>query len=137
VTVTDFGVAEGRVFLVMEYLEGYDLRAKLRQCRIISLPETVEILAQVCAALDKAHRRGLIHRDLKPDNILLVRDEESGTEQVKVLDFGIAKLKTPTTSLAALTERGMMVGTPCYMSPEQCQGEELDARSDIYALAGC
>src|SRR5205085_12703899 len=75
-----------------------------------------------------------VHRDLKPDNIWLLTREGSTEEIVKVLDFGIAKLKTQAGPNANLTQQGMIVGTPHYMSPEQCRGEELDARSDIYSL---
>jgi eukaryotic-like serine/threonine-protein kinase len=133
IIVTDFGVTEDHVYLVMEYLEGQDLRKRLRQTKTLSVEEAVRIVVQVCAAVDLAHRRDLIHRDIKPDNILLVSDEETGGEQVKVLDFGIAKLRS-SGDLATLTERGAMIGTPYYMSPEQCRGESLDPRSDIYSI---
>jgi serine/threonine-protein kinase len=134
VSVTDFGVTkEGAVYLVMEYLEGYDLREKLRRVKVIDAEETVRIMTQTCAAIEEAHRKGIVHRDLKPDNIWLLKREGSADEHVKVLDFGIAKLKTQG-SASNLTQQGMIVGTPHYMSPEQCRGEELDARSDIYSL---
>jgi serine/threonine-protein kinase len=135
VSVTDFGVTkEGTVYLVMEYLEGGDLRDKLRKVKAFGPVETVRIMMQTCAAIDEAHRKGIVHRDLKPDNIWLLKTEGSPDEQVKVLDFGIAKLKTAGPGAANLTQQGMIVGTPHYMSPEQCRGEELDARSDIYSL---
>ena len=134
VSVTDFGVTkEGTVYLVMEYLEGGDLRERLKKVGIVSPPDAVRIIVQTCAAIDEAHRKGIVHRDLKPDNIwLLSRDDID--DQVKVLDFGIAKLKTQGNQSSNLTQQGMVVGTPHYMSPEQCRGEELDSRSDIYAL---
>ncbi|HQR37405.1 MAG TPA: bifunctional serine/threonine-protein kinase/formylglycine-generating enzyme family protein [Blastocatellia bacterium] len=134
VSVTDFGVTkEGTVYLVMEYLEGGDLRERLKKVGILSPADSVRIIAQTCAAIEEAHRKGIVHRDLKPDNIwLLTRDDID--DQVKVLDFGIAKLKTQGPQSSNLTQQGMVVGTPHYMSPEQCRGEELDSRSDIYAL---
>lgn len=135
VSVTDFGVTkDGTVYLVMEYLEGSDLRDRLRKEKAIGPEDTVRIMIQTCAAIEEAHRKGIVHRDLKPDNIWLLRREGTKEEQVKVLDFGIAKLKTQGPGVSNLTQQGMIVGTPHYMSPEQCRGEELDARSDIYSL---
>jgi serine/threonine-protein kinase len=134
VAVTDFGVTMGNTvaYLVMEFLEGLDLRQKIKQQRLLGFDETYYITRQICAALHAAHAKGIIHRDLKPDNIWIIEGPD-GSEQVKVLDFGIAKLKS-TTGMINLTQQGAIVGTPHYMSPEQCQGEELDARSDIYSL---
>jgi serine/threonine-protein kinase len=134
VAVTDFGVTldNSTAYLVMEFLEGTDLREAIKQKKIMGYEDTFFILQQVCSALDEAHAKGIVHRDLKPDNIWLIRGNDS-IEQVKVLDFGIAKLKT-TTDMIKLTQQGIIVGTPHYMSPEQCRGEELDARSDIYSL---
>jgi serine/threonine-protein kinase len=116
----------------MEFLEGTELRDKIKRQRGIDYEETFIIAQQTCAALNAAHSKGVVHRDLKPDNIWLVKSEE-GETLVKVLDFGIAKLKV-TSELSKLTQQGMIVGTPYYMSPEQCRGEDLDARSDIYSL---
>ncbi len=134
VAVTDFGVTlnNSTAYLVMEFLEGADLRENIKKEKRLGYEDTVLIVGQICSALDAAHAKGIVHRDLKPDNIWLVRSDE-GIEQVKVLDFGIAKLKT-TTEMMKLTQQGFIVGTPRYMSPEQCKGEELDARSDIYSL---
>ena len=134
VAVTDFGVTldNSTAYLVMEFLEGADLRESIKQKKRMEYEDTYFILQQVCSALEEAHAKGIVHRDLKPDNIWLVRGNDS-IEQVKVLDFGIAKLKT-TTEMIKLTQQGIIVGTPHYMSPEQCRGEELDARSDIYSL---
>jgi len=134
VAVTDFGVTKdtGIAYLVMEFLEGVELRQKIKQQKQLDYEETFFIVQQTCAALQAAHAKGIIHRDLKPDNIWLLPTED-GITRVKVLDFGIAKLKT-TTETSALTQQGMIVGTPYYMSPEQCRGEELDARSDIYSM---
>lgn len=134
VAVTDFGVTRDNsiAYLVMEFLEGTDLRENIKKIKRLEYEDTVLIVRQICSALEAAHAKGIIHRDLKPDNIWLVHSGE-GIEQVKVLDFGIAKLKT-TTEMMKLTQQGIIVGTPHYMSPEQCRGEELDARSDIYSL---
>lgn len=132
--VTDFGVTQDNIFyLVMEYLEGRSLRDKMRQEGQVSLEDTAKIIAQVCDAVEAAHKRNIIHRDLKPDNIFLQKDEHR--EVVKVLDFGIAKItQSNAASTAGLTSAGMIVGTPYYMSPEQCQGDALDSCADIYSL---
>lgn len=134
VAVTDFGVTmNDRVaYLVMEFLDGLDLRQRIDKQRQLDCEETCSIVQQICSALDAAHSNGIIHRDLKPDNIWLFKSAD-GVERVKVLDFGIAKLQS-TTEMIKLTQQGVIVGTPHYMSPEQCSGEELDARSDLYSL---
>lgn len=131
VAIYDYGVtADGLRYLVMELVEGRTLRQLISQQGALPVSLVAEINAQACAALDEAHRIGLVHRDIKPDNII-VRETPSGL-RVKILDFGIAKL----SSLGAsnLTQTGTIVGTPRYMSPEQCMGEQLDGRSDIYSL---
>jgi serine/threonine-protein kinase len=134
VAVTDFGVTkkEGTAYLVMEFLEGGDLRKKIKQEKRLDYTETIVIMSQACAALNAAHEKGIIHRDLKPDNIWLLKST-GPYAQVKVLDFGIAKLKAASEA-SNLTQKGMIVGTPYYMSPEHCRSEELDPRSDIYSL---
>lgn len=133
VTIHDFGITEDRIaYLVMELLEGQSLRALVDRQGALSQADAVEITCQICAALDEAHRRNIIHRDLKPDNIIL--NKAPGGLRVKVLDFGIAKLRDLPTGHGSLTESGTVLGTPRYMSPEQCLGEELDGRSDIYSL---
>ena len=134
-SVTDFGEAEnGVVFLVMEYLSGLTLKQIIRQEGPMLLPRAVEILRQIGGALDAAHAEGVVHRDLKSDNIMLL--SSSGTDYAKVLDFGIAKIKEPEgTYDPALTAPDLVIGTPQYMSPEQCsQSPDIDARSDIYSL---
>ncbi|MGH9932480.1 MAG: protein kinase domain-containing protein [Pyrinomonadaceae bacterium] len=134
-SVTDFGESEnGVVFLVMEYLDGLTLKQIIRQEGPMPLPRTVEILRQVGGALDAAHAEGVVHRDLKSDNIMLL--SSSGTDYAKVLDFGIAKIKEPEgTYDPGLTAADLVIGTPQYMSPEQCsQSPDIDARSDIYSL---
>jgi eukaryotic-like serine/threonine-protein kinase len=131
--VTDFGVTSDNVFyLVMEYLEGRSLRDRLRAEGACSLEEAVRIMTSVCEAVDVAHKKDIIHRDLKPDNVFL--QVEGDNEIVKVLDFGIAKLTNSGNTSAGLTSAGMIVGTPYYMSPEQCQGDTLDPGADIYSL---
>jgi serine/threonine-protein kinase len=132
VRVTDFGVTTERiVFLVMELVEGQSLRSLMRSAGQMDHIRAINIVRQVCAALDAAHHSGVIHRDLKPDNILIEKMGE--IERVKVLDFGIAKLREAKTD-AFLTQAGTIIGTPQYMSPEQCQNKPLDPRSDIYSI---
>jgi serine/threonine protein kinase len=134
VAVTDFGVTKNQrvAYLVMEFLEGQDLRQMIDKQKRLGYQETYSIVHQICSALDAAHSNGIVHRDLKPDNIWVFKSPE-GLERIKVLDFGIAKVQS-TTEMIKLTQQGVIVGTPHYMSPEQCRGEELDARSDIYSL---
>ncbi|KAF0249040.1 MAG: serine/threonine protein kinase bacterial [bacterium] len=134
IAVLDFGVTNNNtVYLVMEFLEGCTLRRRLREVARFSISDTNWIIQQVCTGVHAAHKRNIIHRDLKPDNIFLQR--EAGEEIVKVLDFGIAKLKNQIEEQdRMLTRQGMVVGTPHYMSPEQCYGKEVDVRSDIYSL---
>jgi serine/threonine-protein kinase len=135
VSVSDFGVCEdGTVYIVMEFLEGETLSRRLYTVRSLPPGEALRVVAQVCAALGKAHRMAIVHRDLKPDNIFLTRGDDG--DVVKLLDFGVAKLLSPAGPLSAspLTQHGMIVGTPFYMSPEQACGHDLDGRSDIYSL---
>src|SRR5712691_5669904 len=131
VGIYDFGVSsDGLTYLVMELVEGQSLRQIISQQGPLTIGAAAEVISQVCAALDEAHRQNIVHRDIKPDNIML--NTTRGGLHVKVLDFGIAKLREATTS--NLTQSGTIMGTPRYMSPEQCMGEELDNRSDIYSL---
>ncbi|MEW6207417.1 MAG: bifunctional serine/threonine-protein kinase/formylglycine-generating enzyme family protein [Acidobacteriota bacterium] len=134
VAVTDFGVTKDThiAYLVMEYVEGTELREAINQRGQLDYEEMFLIVQQVCSALHAAHSKGIIHRDLKPDNIRVL-EGEAGIPQVKVMDFGIAKLKAYAET-RELTQHGVIIGTPFYMSPEQCRGEELDPRSDIYSL---
>jgi serine/threonine protein kinase len=134
-SVTDFGEAEnGVVFLVMEYLSGQTLKELIRNEGPMPLVRTAEILRQVGGALEAAHAEGVVHRDLKSDNIMLT--DTAGVDYAKVLDFGIAKIKEPEGAYdPGLTAPDLVIGTPQYMSPEQCsQAPDIDARSDIYAL---
>lgn len=131
VTIYDFGITEdGLQYLVMEHVEGQTLRQIIKEQGPLTPTASAEIINQVCAALDEAHRRNIIHRDIKPDNIIV--NINADALAVKVLDFGIAKLRDEAAH--NLTQTGGIVGTPHYMSPEQCLGEELDSRSDIYSL---
>lgn len=134
VTIYDFGVSqEGLVYLVMELVEGESLRQMIERQGTIDPATTAEVARQVCAALDEASRQGVTHRDIKPENILL-QGLQTGPNglNVKVLDFGVASLRD--IAVSRLTRTGSVVGTPHYMSPEQCMGEELDGRSDIYSF---
>jgi tRNA A-37 threonylcarbamoyl transferase component Bud32 len=137
VDVFDFGYnADGSAYIVMEFLDGESLGARLERER--KLPQTLilEIGRQTAAALAAAHQQGIIHRDLKPDNLFLVPDAELGI-RVKVLDFGIAKLTIDEGAAARQTQTGVVMGTPLYMSPEQGGGAgKVDPRADIYSL-GC
>jgi serine/threonine-protein kinase len=131
VQIYDFGVsAGGLVYLVMELVDGETLRAVIKAQGSLAPGAAIEIAQQVCAALDEAHEAHIVHRDVKPDNII-VRQTTRGL-RVKLLDFGVAKLRDMTAT--NLTQTGSVVGTPHYMSPEQCLGEELDHRSDIYSV---
>jgi len=133
VRVYDFGQeADGLLYLAMEFLAGRSLRDAAWQERPLPTKRIAEIMMQVCAGLGQAHARGIVHRDVKPDNVVLVATEDDDgqlTEQVKVCDFGLAL--TPTNDSSGAGER--FAGTPVYMSPEQCRGEELDLRTDVYA----
>jgi len=131
VSIYDFGVSsDGLQYLVMDLVEGRSLREVTREEGPLNLSLVTEITSQVCAALDEAHRQHIVHRDIKPDNIIL--NSTPAGLRVKVLDFGIAKLRDDTAS--HLTQTGTVMGTPHYMSPEQCLGEELDSRADIYSM---
>ncbi len=120
---------DGRHYYVMEYLKGLSLEDLLEERGRLSLTEAVPIFRQIADAVDAAHERHIIHRDLKPDNIFLV-PRRSGRYRVVVLDFGIAKLNFGPHTTAS----GMVMGTPLYMSPEQCLGKNLDHRTDVYAM---
>jgi len=138
VNVFDFGYHEsGGAYISMELLEGQSLAARLKEAEQLEEVTAVRIARQAARALSAAHKAGIIHRDLKPDNLFLLADPEvTGGERVKILDFGIAKL-TATGDSALTTRAGMTMGTPYYMSPEQCRGSKgVNACSDIYSL-GC
>ena len=135
-TVLNFGVSpEGRLFLVMEYLEGQDLRSMIRQEKIMEPLKACELLRQTCEGLEEAHNGGLVHRDLKPSNLMVVKDHRGGP-WVKILDLGLAKIIGGQTDLKSITvdTAGLLIGTPAYMSPEQVAGATVDGRADIYSL---
>jgi serine/threonine-protein kinase len=136
VDIVDYGMLEGEppiVYLMMELLEGESLAKRIERGRFTTA-EIVHIFTQCCSALSASHRKGIIHRDLKPDNIYLVRRGDDASF-VKVLDFGIAKLIGPSTTESGKTRQGVVLGTPAYMSPEQCAGlGDIDGRSDVYSL---
>ncbi len=137
VSVFDYGTfPDGAAYLVMELVRGEDLRRLMTREGRLPPPRAARILSQICAAIDAAHREGILHRDLKPENILLI----GGEGEVKVLDFGVAKLFGEDRPLddgspgATLTVEGTILGTPAYMAPEQLRGEPLDERSDVFSL---
>jgi serine/threonine protein kinase/predicted Zn-dependent protease len=137
-TVYEIGQTNGQHFIAMEFVEGETLRRKLETARL-EIAESLNIATQIAAALDAAHRRGIVHRDIKPENIMLRADG-----LVKVLDFGLAKLIEKKTDAPVDAEAptrqqvqsmpGMLLGTARYMSPEQARGQEVDARTDIWSL---
>ncbi|MDH5671739.1 MAG: protein kinase [Myxococcales bacterium] len=130
IDISDFGVApDGSTYFVMEFLTGQALTDALEEGRF-STARTVHIAKQLCKALGAAHDRGIVHRDMKPDNVQLI-DRGGDPDFVKVLDFGIAKVGGSTSKL---TQAGQVFGTPHYMSPEQCAGTTVDHRTDIYAV---
>jgi serine/threonine-protein kinase len=139
VRVDDIDEAEdGRPIILMEYIEGQSLKKLIQDQGALPVPRVSSIIKQAAAALEAAHKLNMVHRDIKPDNIVLVSAPEG--ELVKVLDFGIAKVKEARASESAgmtLTGTGVVIGTPQYMSPEQAmgkRGDELDGRSDLYSL---
>jgi serine/threonine protein kinase len=135
IAVHDFGIAPtGQPYLVMDFLVGESLAELIKREQKIEQFRAVKIFLQACDALSHAHKKGVIHRDLKSSNIMLVEDE-STKDIVKVLDFGIAKLMPSSGKFPQnLTQTGEVFGSPIYMSPEQCLGQSLDERSDIYSM---
>jgi eukaryotic-like serine/threonine-protein kinase len=134
VTVYDVGVApRGEPYIIMEYLEGESLTEILEREGHMAVQEALRVFIQATDALIHAHKRGVIHRDLKPSNLMLVETDEGDTV-IKIVDFGLAKLKTLTGEHQKLTKTGEVFGSPIYMSPEQCTGKKVDARTDVYSL---
>jgi eukaryotic-like serine/threonine-protein kinase len=131
VQVYDTGVDAGRHFIVMEYVEGRSGAQLLQTRGSLEPAESVEIAAQACAGLDYAHRQGIVHRDVKPGNLMIIGGPAGGGEMtVKLADFGIARAAEQTR----LTQVGSVVGTAAYLSPEQSRGEEATGISDVYSL---
>jgi len=125
---------DGRNYYVMEYLDGEPLDARIDRAKRIPLADALPILRGIARALDAAHAKGVTHRDLKPENVFLVRDADSGEVWPKLLDFGIAKLMGSDDPQKHKTRTGIPIGTPFYMSPEQCRGKDVDHRTDYYAF---
>ena len=137
VQVSDYGVAQGTMpFLVMEYVEGESLHDLLAREGKLSPEKSFELMSAICAGIGVAHKQGIVHRDLKPLNIMLLKDADSMKEAVKVLDFGLAKIKSGELlgSFIQAQTTGLM-GSPYYMAPEQWSDEDPDGRADIYSLA--
>jgi serine/threonine-protein kinase len=135
IKVYDFGaMADGTLYIAMEFVAGRPLNRFIEQ-GALGADRVVHIMRQICGALDEAHKLGIIHRDLKPENVILT-DRAGETDFVKVLDFGIAARTESADAQKEqkLTQQGMVLGTPPYMSPEQFTGKPLDVRSDVYSL---
>ena len=130
--VYDFGEHDNLLYLVMEFIEGQSLQQVMEQDGVMHPDMVADVIMQSASALDAAHAQQVLHRDVKPDNIMLARNTD-GTYLVKLVDFGIARAMASTDK--RVTQTGMVVGTPEFMSPEQIAGEPLDARSDLYSLA--
>ncbi len=131
----DFGrLPDGSFYLVLEHVDGVSLARVLKESPAFDVERAFRIMVQICSALAAAHAQGVIHRDLKPDNVMLVSAGED--DVVKVLDFGIAKIQTGESPSEAqrLTQAGLVFGTPEYMSPEQARGAQVDHRTDLYSL---
>jgi serine/threonine-protein kinase len=137
VDTIDFGThTNGSAYIIMEYLEGENLGARLKRVPIMAAWEAARLGRQIAEAVGVAHAAGIVHRDLKPDNVFLTPHPSTGDDLVKILDFGIAKLTGPEGS-GTQTRTGVMVGTPLFMAPEQCRGSgQVDHRADVYSL-GC
>ncbi|HEY9786945.1 MAG TPA: serine/threonine-protein kinase, partial [Candidatus Obscuribacterales bacterium] len=137
VKILDFGADEqGLPYMVMDYIRGQSLAAAIKTEGWLEPNRALNIFVQIASALSHAHENGVIHRDLKPSNVIL-SEHDGQVDVVKLVDFGIAKLlRQDGEDQARLTQTGEVFGSPFYMSPEQCMGEKLDARSDVYSL-GC
>lgn len=133
ITIYDAGEADGLLYLAMQYVSGTDLASLLRAERPLGHDRALRIMGAVGEALDAAHASGLVHRDVKPNNILIHAGTPPGADRVQLTDFGLARR---TASVSGLTRSGEVLGTALYMAPEQLQGRNVDGRADIYAL-GC
>ena len=137
VSIHDFSDGTGdasQPYIVMELVRGVSLGDLLRREGRMSPQRAVRLMHDICTGVGVAHRQGLLHRDLKPDNVIVVPPSHEGDEETaKVVDFGLAKVRDVAAS-TALTHTGAVIGTLYYMSPEQCSGEELDSRADVYSL---
>ncbi|CAN5739218.1 hypothetical protein BH10CYA1_BH10CYA1_34620 [soil metagenome] len=126
---------DGAPYLVMEFIEGRNMEDLLQAEGKLKIGRAMEIFTQICCGLIGAHSNGIIHRDLKPSNVI-INQVESGQDHATIVDFGFARLLREANDSLKLTQEGEVFGSPAYMSPEQCLGEELDVRSDIYSF-GC
>jgi serine/threonine-protein kinase len=126
----DFGDSDGVPFISMEYLEGVTLKDLIRSKGALPTGVGLRIAKQMCQGLDAAHQQGVVHRDIKPQNMLILPE----TGELKIMDFGIARTSTVEPGSSGLTSAGTVMGTPDYMPPEQAQGNPADFRSDIYSL---
>lgn len=137
ISVHDFGISpDGQPFIVMDYIEGRTLEQVINQEGPLEIGRSLYLFLAAATGIAFAHDAGIIHRDIKPGNLMITSDK-SGTEYVKLLDFGLAKLKqSPEGYVEKLTQGDLIIGTVDYMSPEHCQGLELDARTDVYSF-GC
>jgi len=134
IRIYDFGQTEDlNLYIAMEFLDGHSLERALRREGPMPVRRLLHILSQIAASLSEAHSKGIVHRDLKPDNIFLTR-VGGDPDFVKVLDFGVAKLREADQRQGTLTQAGVIFGTPRYMAPEQCRSMSVDHRADLYAL---
>lgn len=133
IQIFDFGEEDGLLYIAMELLEGTSLHSLLEFEEVLSVQRACRITRQISQSLREAHSKGIIHRDLKPDNVFLTSVGEESSF-VKVLDFGVAKLREGDKKGATVTKTGTIFGTPRYMSPEQAKGKPVDARADLYAI---
>lgn len=131
VQIHDYGfIADAQPYFVMDYCEGRTLSEEIVISGPLSIERAIDVFITICNALTYAHTKQVVHRDLKPSNVII------SSEQVKVLDFGIAKILTDSPEFNTITQTGELIGSPLYMSPEQCKGRAVDLRSDVYSL-GC
>jgi serine/threonine protein kinase len=137
VRVYDCGMTQGQAFIIMDFIDGLSLEQVIDADGKLPPERAIQLFVQLCAGINHAHDHNIIHRDLKPSNVMVSKDK-NGSESVKVVDFGIAKLLMDDSgeTMQSLTQTGDVFGSPLYMSPEQCSGLKLDKRSDIYS-AGC
>ncbi|MBK9032647.1 MAG: protein kinase [Myxococcales bacterium] len=131
VQVFDFGAAQGALYLIMEYVRGQDLGSVVDRDGPLPFARVAPLVTQILGALTEAHELGIVHRDLKPDNVLVTRTT-GGRDFAKVLDFGLAKLAH--AGAPDVSDQGQIVGTPYFMAPEQIRGDDVDARTDVYAM---
>ncbi|HKX29794.1 MAG TPA: serine/threonine-protein kinase [Blastocatellia bacterium] len=137
--VYDFGMLpDANAYLVSEYVKGTSLRSEMKRVGKFSLDQAVPILVEICEALDDAHQAGLVHRDLKPESIILLPEESGSESRLKIVNFAFAKIATRQTFMPGMTAKlqgqGHLPLSPVYLSPEQYLGEDADSRSDIYSL---